>query len=203
MGPPETLDAAMTRYAAGEDSAFEVLYRLLGPRLYAFCLRLTRRRSEADDLFQDTFLKIHRSRATFVPSKRDGGGSAVHWAFAVARSVHLDRLRFRKRRPESVAETEEGLSAFTSMTSNEGSPEEHARAKELMQVVDRVLRELPENQRAAYVLLREEGLSVAEAAAVLGATSTAVKLRAFRAYEAIRAGLQAAGITSPDEGPPA
>jgi RNA polymerase sigma-70 factor (ECF subfamily) len=197
MGPPETLDAAMTRYAAGEDAAFDVLYKLLGPRLYAFCLRLTRRRSEADDLFQETFLKIHRSRATFVPR-----ASAVHWAFAVARSVHLDRLRFQKRRPESVAETEEGLSAFSSVTSNEGSPEEHARAKELMHVVDGVLRELPENQRAAYVLLREEGLSVAEAASVLGATSTAVKLRAFRAYEAIRAALKAAGITSTDEGPP-
>jgi RNA polymerase sigma-70 factor (ECF subfamily) len=200
MVPPETLDAAMTRYAAGEDAAFDVLYRLMSGRLYAFCMRLTRRRSEADDLFQETFLKIHRSRATFVPR-----ASAVHWAFAVARSVHLDRLRYRKRRPEAVAETEEGLSTFTSVTSNEGSPEEHARAKELMQVVDRVLRELPENQRAAYVLLREEGMSVAEAASVLGATPTAVKLRAFRAYEAIRAALRAAGITSSDsdEGPPA
>lgn len=203
MGTPrvqenDSLDAAMTRYAAGDESAFDTLYRLLGPRLYAFCLRLTRRRSEADDLFQETFLKIHRSRATFVPR-----ASAVHWAFAVARSVHLDRLRYQKRRPEQVAETEEGLSTFTSVTSNEGSPEEHARAKELIQVVDRVLRDLPENQRAAYVLLREEGLSVAEAASVLGATSTAVKLRAFRAYEAIRAALAAAGIAGPDEGPPA
>jgi RNA polymerase sigma-70 factor (ECF subfamily) len=187
----------MTRYAAGDDAAFDTLYRLLSPRLYAFCLRLTRRRSEADDLFQETFLKIHRSRATFVPR-----ASAVHWAFAVARSVHLDRLRYRKRRPESVAETEEGLSTFTSVTSNEGSPEEHARARELMQVVDGVLRELPENQRAAYVLLREEGMSVSEASAVLGATATAVKLRAFRAYEAIRAALRAKGITAPDEEPP-
>lgn len=195
MEPPDTLDSAMTRYAAGDDSTFDALYRLLGPRLYAFCLRLTRRRTDADDLFQETFLKIHRSRATFVAR-----ASAVHWAFAVARSVHLDRLRYRKRRPESLAETEEGLSTFTSVTSNEGSPEEHARAKELMQVVDGVLRELPETQRAAYVLLREEGLSVAEAAGVLGATPTAVKLRAFRAYEAIRGALQAAGITAPDEG---
>jgi RNA polymerase sigma-70 factor, ECF subfamily len=188
------LDDAMARYAAGEDSAFDALYRLLSPRLYAFCLRLTRRRSEADDLFQETFLKLHRSRATFQPR-----AAAIHWAFAVTRSVHLDRIRFRKRRPEAVAETEEGLSAFSEVTSKEGSPEEHARAKELIVVVDRVLRELPENQRAAYVLIREEGLSVSEAASVLGATGTAVKLRAFRAYEAIRSALRDAGISAPED----
>lgn len=194
MAPGESdLDAAMARYGAGDDAAFDALYRLLSPRLYSFCLRLTRRRTEADDLFQEAFLKLHRSRATFVP--RHASGGAIHWAFAVARSVHLDRIRFRRRRPEDVAETEEGLSTFNDVTSREGSPEEHARAKELMQVVDRVLRELPENQRAAYVLIREEGLAVAEAASVLGATGTAVKLRAFRAYEAIRAALREVGIS--------
>jgi RNA polymerase sigma-70 factor, ECF subfamily len=192
---PETLDSAMARYAQGDDSAFEVIYRLLSPRLYAFCLRLTRRRSEADDLFQESFLKLHRSRATFVDR-----ASAAHWAFAIARSVYLDRLRYRKRRPEAVVETEEGLAAFSSVYSSEGSPEDHARARELTEVIDRALREIPENQRAAYVLLREEGMSVAEAASVLGTTGTAVKLRAFRAYEAIRAAARAAGITPPEEG---
>lgn len=194
MADPDTLDAAMARYAGGDDSAFDALYRALSPRLYAFCVRLTRRKTEADDLFQETFLKLHRSRATFVPR-----AAAIHWAFAVARSVHLDRIRFLKRRPEAVAETEEGLSTFQQVASRDGSPEEHARAKELLQVVDRVLRDLPENQRAAYVLLREEGMSVAEAASVLGATATAVKLRAFRAYEAIRAALREAGISAPEE----
>jgi len=190
----QDLDALMARYGAGDESAFDALYRLLSPRLYAFCLRLTRRRTEADDLFQETFLKLHRSRATYQPR-----AAAIHWAFAVARSVYLDRLRFQRRRPEAVVETEEGLATFTSLPGIEGSPEEHARARQLMTIVDRVLRDLPENQRAAYVLLREEGLSVAEAAAVLGATPTAVKLRAFRAYEAIRGALQAAGITLPEE----
>lgn len=190
----DPLDPLMARYAAGDDSAFDELYRLLSPRLYAFCVRLTRRRSEADDLFQETFLKLHRSRATFQPR-----AAAIHWAFAVARSVHLDRLRFQRRRPEAVVETDEGLATFTSLEGSGGSPEEHVRARQLMTIVDRVLRDLPENQRAAYVLLREEGLSVADASAVLGATTTAVKLRAFRAYEAIREALRAAGITLPEE----
>lgn len=191
----DPLDPLMARYAAGDDSAFDDLYRLLSPRLYAFCVRLTRRRSEADDLFQETFLKLHRSRATYQPR-----AAAIHWAFAVARSVHLDRLRFQRRRPEAVVETDEGLATFTSLEGSGGSPEEHVRARQLMTIVDRVLRDLPENQRAAYVLLREEGLSVADASAVLGATTTAVKLRAFRAYEAIREALRATGITLPEDG---
>lgn len=186
------LNAAMARYAAGDEGAFDALYRLLGPRLYPFCLRLTRRRSEADDLFQETFLKLHRSRGTYVSN-----AAAIHWVFAVARSVHLDRLRYQKRRPEAVAETEEGVAAFSSLPGTEGTPEANAQAKDIIVIVDRVLRDLPESQRAAYVLLREEGLSVADAAAVLGATSTAVKLRAFRAYEAIREALRAAGIIGP------
>lgn len=190
---PADLNAVMARYAAGDDAAFDTLYRLLSGRLYAFCVRLTRRRSEADDLFQETFLKLHKSRGTFVPSS-----AAVHWAFAIARSVHLDRLRYKKRRPEDVAETDEGVAAFSSLPSADGTPEALNQAKDVMMVVDRVLRELPENQRAAYVLLREEGMSVADAAAVLGATTTAVKLRAFRAYEAIRAALRAAGIAAPE-----
>lgn len=188
-GGLDDLNDAMARYAVGDDAAFDALYRLAGPRLYAFCLRLTRRRTEADDLFQETFLKLHRSRATYAPN-----AAALHWVFAVARSVHLDRLRYRKRRPEAVAETDEGVAAFSSAPSADGSPEALAQARQLAMLVDRVLREIPENQRAAYVLIREEGLSVADAAAVLGATSTAVKLRAHRAYEAIRAAVREAGL---------
>ena len=58
-------------------------------------------------------------------------------------------------------------------------------------MVERVLARLPPAQREAFVLIRYEGLSVQDAAAVLGATPTAVKLRAFRAYEALRAELDA------------
>jgi RNA polymerase sigma-70 factor (ECF subfamily) len=175
----------MERYAAGDDSAFDALYRLLSSRLYGFCLRLTRRRPEADDLLQETFLKLHRSRATYAP-----GSTALHWTYAIARSVYLDRLRYQKRRPEApVGETGEGPSPFDVAGDDSSSPEALARAREWVAVIDRVLKNLPENQRAAYVLLKEEDLSVKDAAAVLGATPMAVKLRAHRAYEAIRAAL--------------
>jgi RNA polymerase sigma-70 factor (ECF subfamily) len=191
MAGPERnpLDAAMERYARGDDRAFEEVYRLLGARLHAFCVRLTRRRSEADDLFQETCLKLHRSRGTYTPN-----AAVLYWAFAIARSVHVDRLRYRKRRPEAVPETEGDLRTYDQAEGTVASPEAQARARQLMSLVDQTLAALPENQRTAYVLLREEGTSVADAAEVLGATPTAVKLRAHRAYEAIREAVRAAGL---------
>ncbi len=180
----EALDAAMDRYAGGDDRAFDELYREAGPRLFRFCLRLTARRSEADDVFQDTFLKIHRARGTFVQGSR-----ASHWMYAVARSVYLDRLRHKKRRPEELSETPEAGATFEDLAGSFASPESEAQAREMAAVVQRVLMALPESQRAAFVLVKEEGMSLAEAAAVLGTTTTAVKLRAFRAYEALRSAL--------------
>jgi RNA polymerase sigma-70 factor (ECF subfamily) len=186
------LNAAMERYASGDDSAFDRLYALLAPRLWAFCLRLTARRVDAEEVVQEAFLRLHRARATFV-----AGSTALHWAYAIARSAYLDRLRWKKRRPEEIVEGET-IDAFATYSSIGGlgdrfaDPEAQAHAQELVAVVERRLRSLPENQRAAFVLLKEEGLSVADAAAVLGTTSTAVKLRAHRAYEALREALDEA-----------
>lgn len=189
------LDTAMERYARGEDRAFDEVYRLLAPRLHAFCFRLTRRRSEADDLFQEACLKLHRSRSTYTPN-----AAVLYWAFAIARSVHLDRLRYRKRRPEAVAETEADVRTYTQAEGPQAaSPEAQARARQVMTLIDHTLAQLPESQRTAYVLIREEGTSVADAAEVLGATPTAVKLRAHRAYEAIREALRAAGLAPEGE----
>lgn len=181
------LNDAMERYASGDDSAFDRLYALLSPRLWAFCLRLTARRADAEEVLQDAFLRLHRARATYVP-----GSTALHWAYAIARSAWLDRLRWKRRRPEELVESEtvDALATYASLGDRFASPEAQAHAQELTVVVERVLRALPENQRTAFVLLREEGLSVADAAAVVGATQTAVKLRAHRAYEAIREALR-------------
>ena len=75
MSPPvDPLGELMERYAAGDDAVFEQLYALMAPRLYRFCLRLATRSSEADDCFQETFLKLHRARTTYV-----AGANALHW----------------------------------------------------------------------------------------------------------------------------
>src|SRR5215510_14585618 len=93
----QRMSALMRRYAEGEDSVFDELYALAGPRLHRFCRRLAARKSEADDLFQETFLKIHRARASYMP-----GSDVLYWAFAIARATYIDRLRYWRRRPERL-----------------------------------------------------------------------------------------------------
>jgi len=175
------LDEKMDRYANGEDRAFDAIHRALHPRLFAFLTRMTGSPATADDLVQETFLRMHRARSTFAR-----GAAVIPWAYAIARNVHLDWARSSKVRRSERLPSDPGREP---PAGDEGDAESAAIAAQAAQVVDRVLGDLPPAQREAFVLIRYEGLSVHDAAALLGATPTAVKLRAFRAYEALRAAL--------------
>lgn len=184
----EELNALMRRYGRGENSAFEPLYRLLAPRLYRFCARLAARRAEVEDLFQETFLRLHRARATYL-----AGANVLFWAFAIARSVSLDRLRYWRRRPE-VLGVENDAAVVHEPVAHEGyRPDSELVAQDLWQIVSGELQRMSEKNRSAYILIREEQLSVKEAALVLGTTAHAVKQRAHRAYEQLRGAIEAAG----------
>ena len=184
----DLLSELMGRYAKGEDGVFEELYRLMAPRLYRFCLRLATRQPEADDYFQETLLRIHRARATYL-----GGANTLHWAFAIARSVYLDRLRYRRRRPEDLGSANDAAEQERLHADDRYSPEAAVRARDLLGVLARELSRMSEKNRVAYVLLREEGFSVKEAASILGTTAPVVRQRAHRAYEQLRSALGAAG----------
>jgi len=191
----EQLSALMGRYGRGDDSAFESLYRLLAPRLYRFCLRLAPHRTDADDLLQETFLRLHRGRATYL-----AGANALHWAFAIARSASLDRLRYWRRRPESVGLANDVAEDNELQAHDASRPDFELVARDLHQVVKGELRKMSEKNRVAYILLREEGLSVKEAALVLGTNADVVKQRAHRAYEQLRGAISAAGWKEYDDG---
>lgn len=171
-------DLAMERYSAGDGEAFARVYDALAPRLFAYLFRQTRDRSRAEDLLQQTMLHIHRARDRFIP-----GAQVTPWAFAIARRLLVDSLRRGSREVlsddgEVDAGPDRGPMA-----------DEVAQARELAIRVERVLAKLPQSQRTAFELIKNEGLSVAEAAEVLGTTVAAVKLRAHRAYEALRGAL--------------
>jgi RNA polymerase sigma-70 factor (ECF subfamily) len=184
----EQLSELMRRYGGGDDSAFEALYELRAPRLHRFCLRLAPRRSDADDLLQDAFLRLHRARASYL-----SGGNALHWALAIARSASLDRLRYWRRRPENLGDQADVAEDGTLQADAASRPDAELQANDLSLVVTRELAKMSEKNRAAYILLREEGLNVKEAATVLGTTADVVKQRAHRAYEQLRSAIGAAG----------
>jgi RNA polymerase sigma-70 factor (ECF subfamily) len=171
-------DLAMERYAAGDESAFGAVYDALAPRLYGYLLRQTHDRARAEDLLQQTMLHMHRARDRFI-----AGAEVTPWAFAIARRLLVDGVRRGRR--EILADDGE----LDPGASDAPPADDLVQARELATRIERVLARLPQSQRAAFELIKQEGLSVAEAAQVLGTTVAAVKLRAHRAYEALRRAL--------------
>lgn len=171
-------DVAMDRYADGDDTAFGLVYDALAPRLYGYLLRQTRDRARAEDLLQQTMLHIHRARARFIR-----GAEVTPWAFAIARRLLVDSVRRGRREVLSDGNDVDAGVDLRPMA------DDLLQARELATRVEGVLAKLPQSQRVAFELVRNEGLSMAEAAQVLGTTVAAVKLRAHRAYEALRLAL--------------
>lgn len=171
----------MAAYVSGERRAFEPLFARLAPRLHRFFRRSFQAEATADDLLQQTFLKLHRARATYKPEMR-----VAPWAFAIAARVRLDEFRRRKRLAEdgdeeALAKADEAQAA--------APPERGSIDADTAEAVRRAVEALPESQRVVIHLNRFEGLTFGEIARVLGTTEGAVKLRAFRAYGALREAL--------------
>ena len=176
----ETLMAA---YVAGDGRAFEQLFARLAPRLHRFFQRSFRSEATADDLLQKTFLKLHRARDTYKPDMR-----VAPWAFAIAARVRLDEFRRRKRLAEDG--DEEALArADEAQAAEARERDESAIDGDTADAVRRAVDALPESQRVVIHLNRFEGMTFAEIARVLGTTEGAIKLRAFRAYGALRQAL--------------
>jgi RNA polymerase sigma-70 factor (ECF subfamily) len=178
------LDRAMSRYADGHDAAFGELWSALGPRLLAFLRRLCSSPELANDLVQETFLRMHRARGSFVP-----GSAVVPWAYAIARNCFVSHARSSKSK---AARSSLDIADHEIAAGPDSNAEEAAAVRQSAVIVERALARMSATNREAFVLIRFEGQSVAEAAQILGTTEGAVKLRAFRAYEALRAALKAA-----------
>jgi RNA polymerase sigma-70 factor (ECF subfamily) len=181
-GALRATNAAMDRYADGDDRAFADLYSALAPRLLSYLRRCAGDPATASDLLQQTMLQLHLTRGRFLR-----GANVVPWAFAIARRVAIDEARRSRRRIGPVPHVfyegnDEPLSSATA--------EEELHAAQLAHTASEELARLPEPQRTVFRLIRIEGLSVREVAQRLGTSANAVKLRAHRAYLALRAALK-------------
>ncbi len=174
----------MERYCSGEAAAFRELYAAVAPRLFGYLLRMSRDRAQAEDLLQLTFLKIHRARGAYVI-----GADPVPWMYAIAHRTFLDAVRKRKR--SKVHLSREGDEMPEAAAHISGKPLEDVadRDPEVTRAALRALEELPFKQREAVVLTKLDGKSIAEAAAITGATPGAMKVRAHRGYVALRKAL--------------
>jgi RNA polymerase sigma-70 factor (ECF subfamily) len=165
-----SVEELMEAYVGGSKAAFDLLYQRIGSRLFGYLIRLTHERERAEDLLQVTFTKLHRARDSYLR-----GAPVLPWVFAIARRAFLDERRRVRSRQEDLSH--DG-------TLPEPTPE--AAPGQLSDALELALARLPDNYREAIVLTKITGLSVIEAAEVLGTTPTAVKLRVHRGYKELR-----------------
>ena len=170
----DQLKSLLLRGLAGEAAAYEAFLRELGAILRAFLRgRLARAPDEVEDLVQETLIAVHNQRHTY-----DAGQPVTAWAHAIARSKMIDFLRRRSIR-EAVQEPLEDDADFLA------SSDEEAREarRDLAVLLDR----LPDRHRLPIVLMKLEGLSVAEAAKRTGMSESAVKVGVHRGLKALAA----------------
>jgi RNA polymerase sigma-70 factor (ECF subfamily) len=178
MADPRDL---MQRYQDGDAHAFRELYALVAPRLLGYLAKMTRDRALADDILQQTFLKVHRARAAYVR-----GADPLPWIYSIAHRTFLDEARRGTRAivrsaGEDLPEVPAGITGESDDRRDESRVD-----PELARAALDALAELPTAQREAVVLTKLDGKSVAEAAEIAGTTTGAMKVRAHRGYEALR-----------------
>ncbi len=171
----------LARAAAGEAAAFDLLVGRWNNRLFRLALRFFRRPEDAEEIVQEVFMKVHRTAAGYRSE-----APFEHWLLRIATHACVDRLRDRRRRPESVladVTPDAGSWLDAALT---GAALEAQQAEAARTLAAELLATLPPKDRMVLVLLDLEGLSAREVAAATGSTRAAVKVRAFRARRALR-----------------
>jgi RNA polymerase sigma-70 factor (ECF subfamily) len=168
------LRISMAEYQAGSADAFDRLHDALASDLKAYLTKLARDPTRADDLLQETFLQIHRSRAAHTP-----GQPVRPWVFAIAKRVFLmyRRSTARRTRYELLSSADRGETSL--------GPTEPERLHASQQVAS-ALRHVPADGRRAFVLHHLFGFSFKEVAAKLGIKPGAAKIRSSRAANFMR-----------------
>ncbi|MBL9139827.1 MAG: RNA polymerase sigma factor [Verrucomicrobiales bacterium] len=181
--------ADMDRLVAGQETALNRLMERHGGRLYAYLVRLLQDEGEAEDLAQETFVRIYEHRTRF-----DHKGSFRTWMFAIAGNLVRDRFRWRMRHPETPLETPtDDLPAgpvhdarHPNLTDPQRSPDAAALGVERVQAVQEAIAALPPDLRMPLLLAEFEERSHAEIATILECTPKAVEMRLYRARLQLR-----------------
>lgn len=170
--------ALMLRYGDGDVQAFEVLYRRHNDAIYRYLLRLCGHRDSADDIFQEVWGKIVKARKTYRPTAK-----FTTFLYRVAHNCFIDHVRRNKRHsmntvlePELYGDQGESLETAT----------ERSLARERLEIA---LTTLPEEQRDAFLLREEGGLSVDQIAAVTGCNRETAKSRLRYAVNKLRSAI--------------
>ena len=178
MEPDAPDSALMLRYQDGDVAAFEMLYRRHNDALYRYLLRHCRHPDSAEDVFQEVWGKIIKARGSYRPTAK-----FTTFLYRVAHNCFIDHVRRNKRHVHAV-DIEPDQHPDPGDT-----PETCAERSLARQRLDRALEALPDEQRDAFLLREEAGLSLDQIASVTGTNRETAKSRLRYAVAKLRAAI--------------
>jgi RNA polymerase sigma factor (sigma-70 family) len=173
---PDEDRVLVARLRAGDTDAFDEVYDAYRPRVFAFLLRMTRNRALAEDLLDDTWLRLVRHATRLLPDTRLGP-----WLFTVARNLYWSHRRDALLEESFVPE----LLTLWPCPVRWPSPFDLAAAGELERRLERALSTLSPQYREVLLLVGHEGMTPGDAAAVCAVTPEAMRQRLSRARAAL------------------
>ncbi len=174
----------MLRVKAGDDSAFDHLVEKFRRPLVGFMYRLSRNPAVAEDLAQEVFLRVYRSRRTYKAEAR-----FTTWLYRIATNLavnHARDTRVERTQSSSLDEPEPETGATVDVADGAPSAEERLLREERMAAIRSHVEALPERQKMAVILHKYQGMDYREIAEVLDLSESATKSLLFRAYETLR-----------------
>jgi len=171
----EADDALMEALSSGSAAAFQALYERYHRALFTFLVRLLGDRGQAEELFQETFLRVYLQRDRYHPR-----AAFRTWLYAIARNLAIDRLRGRG------PEVEPGAEALDAVPDPDPGPLRRLEGREALGRLEEALAKLPPGQREVLLLARYAGLGHSEIAEVTGSSPEAVRVALHRALRALR-----------------
>src|SRR5437773_1325134 len=185
MTNPDDLDRSdMERLAKGHDDALNSLIERHSKKLFHYLIRQLQNEQDAEDLAQETFVRVYRHRGRFDPAQK-----FTTWLYTIATNLSRDHLRWRSRHPQvsmDSKDTETETTLENHLPSEAASPDAQLQQSETAEGVRRAIAALPEDLRTALILSEYESLSHSEIAAILNCTSKAVETRLYRARKILR-----------------
>lgn len=185
-GVDATSDAEiMLRVKAGDQSAFDYLVQKYRRPLVSFMYRMARNAAAAEDLAQEVFLRVYRSRANYEASAK-----FTTWLYRIATNLAVNHARdTRHERPEvtlSLDERDEDTSTTLELPDASLTAEQAMVRRERMMAIRRKVEALPEQQKLAVIMHKYQQMDYKEIAEVLKKSESATKSLLFRAYETLR-----------------
>jgi len=175
----------MLRVKEGDSASFTLLLERHRVPVIHFLYRMVQSQAIAEELAQEVFLRVYRSRATYEPTAK-----FTTWLFRIATHLALNALRDGKNeKGQGSLDEENENSTSIQVADRQPTVEQNLVFRVKLEEVRRAVQALPEKQRAAVLMHKYEEMEYAQIAKVLNCSESAVKSLLFRAYETLRARL--------------